>query len=139
MATDIRPEITKRSKYYISRHRYYELKHFCLQYFEWKREYQTLSDGLGAGLNALNEVVIKNSQSDLTSEKAVYLAELKSNMEIVETVANDADREIGGYIFKAVTEGISFTTLKTSYDIPCEKDMFYDRYRRFFWMLDKRR
>lgn len=32
MATTIRPEVSKKSKYWIERHRYYELKHFCLQY-----------------------------------------------------------------------------------------------------------
>lgn len=24
-------------------------------------------------------------------------------------------------------------------DIPCGKDLYYDRYRRFFWLLDKLR
>ena len=32
-----RNEISVKNKYYISKHRYLELKHFCLQYPEWKR------------------------------------------------------------------------------------------------------
>lgn len=32
MATVIRPEISPKNKYWISKHRHYELKHFCLQY-----------------------------------------------------------------------------------------------------------
>lgn len=35
---NVRPEVSKKSKYYISRHRYYELKHLCLQYPELKKE-----------------------------------------------------------------------------------------------------
>ena len=31
-----RAEVSKKNKYYISKHRYYELKHFCLQYKEWE-------------------------------------------------------------------------------------------------------
>lgn len=29
-------ELSEKNPYYISKHRYYELKHFCLQYPEWK-------------------------------------------------------------------------------------------------------
>ena len=32
-----RAELSKKNPYYISKHRYYELKHFCRQYDEWKR------------------------------------------------------------------------------------------------------
>lgn len=32
MATKIRPVLSEKNKYYIDKHRYYELKHFCLQY-----------------------------------------------------------------------------------------------------------
>ena len=41
MSTDIRPEVSVKNKYWISRHRYYELKHFCLQYGEWKQAYNS--------------------------------------------------------------------------------------------------
>ena len=33
-----RPELSKKSPYWIDKHRYYELKHFCLQYPLWKKE-----------------------------------------------------------------------------------------------------
>ena len=36
-----RPELSKKNKYYISKHRYYELKHFCLQYPEWVEKYKS--------------------------------------------------------------------------------------------------
>lgn len=47
MGTVIRPEVSAKIKYWLSKHRYYELKHFCLQYPEWKRVYHDL-DGLPA-------------------------------------------------------------------------------------------
>ena len=42
MSTVIRNEISKKNKWYIGKHRYLELKHFCLQYPEWKEEYHRL-------------------------------------------------------------------------------------------------
>lgn len=58
-------------------------------------------------------------------------------MTMLEQVAKDADRYLWQYILKAVTEGLSYTYLRTKLDIPCGKDMYYDRYRRFFWLLSE--
>ena len=43
------------------------------------------------------------------------------------------------YILKAVTEELSYTYLKSKLKIPCGRDMYYDRYRRFFWILSNSR
>jgi hypothetical protein len=45
MGTDIRAEVSTKNRYWIDKHRYYELKHFCLQYPQWKKMYASL-DGL---------------------------------------------------------------------------------------------
>lgn len=39
MSTTIHPELSKKNTYWIEKHRYYELKHFCLQYPIWKEAY----------------------------------------------------------------------------------------------------
>ena len=44
MATVLRSELSSKNKYYIDKHRCYELKHFCLQYPEWERAYAYLDD-----------------------------------------------------------------------------------------------
>lgn len=45
-------------------------------------------------------------------------------------------KELGkGIILKAVTEGTTFVVLKSLYGIPCERDMFYDRRRKFYFVL----
>ena len=43
MATEIRPELSEKNPYWIGKHRYYELKHFCLQYPIWKKAYNAAS------------------------------------------------------------------------------------------------
>lgn len=35
--------------------------------------------------------------------------------------------------------GVSYIYLKTRLGMPCGKDMYYDRYRRFFWLLGNSR
>lgn len=62
---------------------------------------------------------------------------LSDYMRMVEQSAMAADPELYSYILKAVTEDLTFGTLKSLYDIPCERDMFYDRRRKFYWVLDR--
>lgn len=42
MGTTLRAELSEKNPYWIEKHRYYELKHFCLQYPIWKKAYTTL-------------------------------------------------------------------------------------------------
>ena len=44
MATKIRAKLSEKNKYWIDKHRYYELKHFCLQYQMWKKAYKALDE-----------------------------------------------------------------------------------------------
>lgn len=136
MSTVVRADISRKNKYWISKHRYYELKHFCLQYKEMKKAYKYLDDVYNGITN--NEIKTKELH-DPTSKAANRRLDILMNLKIIETAANESDNEIGNYIFKAVTEGLSFETLKTKYNIPCGKDMYYDRYRKFFWILSQKR
>lgn len=139
MATVIRAEISEKNKYWIDKHRHYELKHFCLQYPVWKRTYSALLD-LGIAASSLNGMPSSNSEpSDLTAKYAIRKAYYSDRIKMVEQAALEADEYLWHYILRAVTEGLSYTYLKTQLDIPCSKDTYYDRYRRFFWLLSEAR
>lgn len=138
MATVIRPELSVKNKYYIDRHRYYELKHFCLQYPEWKKAYVDYSE-LYASSSAFERQHGNFAPSDITARYAMKKADLKNKIELIERAAKEADEFLYQYILQAVTEGLSFPHLKTQMGIPCGKDMYYDRYRRFFWLLSEAR
>ena len=138
MATKIRPEISEKNKYYISKHRHYELKHFCLQYPDWKRRH----DSLGVpkmSSSMLEKLPSSNIPSDPTAIFALNKAYYSDRIELIEKTAVEADKYLCAYILKAVTEGLSYTYLKTKLKIPCGRDMYYDRYRKFFWLLNKAR
>lgn len=136
MGTIVRAAISKKNKYYINKHRHYELKHFCLQYPEWKRLYTELDGLYGRSMDSVGR---GNSVADptytCTDERLSYL----ERMELIEQTAIAADAEIASYILAGVTEGLSYIHLKNKLYLPCGKDMYYDRYRRFFWLLDKAR
>ena len=138
MATVIRPEISEKNKYYINKHRHYELKHFCLQYPEWKREYAALDDPCIAS-SAAEKMPSSNIPGDPTAKFALKKVGYLEKIKLIEKIAMDADELLCDYILKAVTEGLSFTHLKARLEIPCSKDTYYDRYRRFFWLLSNSR
>lgn len=137
MATTIRPELSVNNKYWIERHRYYELKHFCLQYPIWRKNYLALDGSLEK-----SSAVIVSKDNHLPKpvescvEKRMYYSE---RMDLIKQVAMSASPDLWEYIFKGVTTGVSYDYLKARLEIPCCKDTYYDLYRRFFWLLDKAR
>lgn len=138
MATIVRPEVSIKNKYWIDKHRHYELKHFCLQYPEWKRAYADF-DNPSMPLSTIERVSTSNLPGDPTAKRAMMKAYYSKKIELIERAAMEADQYLCDYILKAVTENLSYTYLKSKLDIPCGKDMYYDRYRRFFWILNRER
>lgn len=138
MTTVLRPELSIKNKYWIDKHRHYELKHFCLQYPEWKRAYADF-DNPSMPLSMIERVSTSNLPGDPTAKRAMMKAHYRERMQLIEKVAAEADLYLAEYILKAVTENLSYSYLKSKLEIPCGKDMYYDRYRRFFWLLSKER
>ena len=138
MATVIRADISPKNKYHIDKHRHYELNHFCLQYPEWKRTYTDLENPK-VSLSMLERVPTSNIPGDPTAKRAMVKAYYSDKIDLIERIARETDEYLCGYILKGVTEGLSYTYLKSRLEIPCGKDMYYDRYRRFFWLLSNAR
>lgn len=138
MSTVIRPEISEKNKYWIDKHRHYELKHFCLQYPEWKKAYAEFNDP-SIPLSMIERMPTDNLPGDPTAKRAMMKAYYSDKIALIEKTALETDLYLHEYILKAVTEGLSYAHLKTKLNIPCGRDMYYDRYRRFFWILSKSR
>ena len=111
MSTLIRPELSETNRYWIEKHRYYELKHFCLQYPLWRHAYNSLIDYPGSWpqlvppckTNVISDPVTKHI------DERLYYAD---RMKMVERVAKETDEELSCYILEAITEGISYDHLK---------------------------
>lgn len=130
-----RAEISEKNEFYISKHRYYELKHFCLQYPEWKKKLVEIDyiHGVGTIRSDTNKV------ADPTSDYAIEREWYKKNIEMVRRTCRDVDASLSDYILRGVTFGLPYNALRSRYGIPCCKDVYYKLYREFFWLLDKRR
>lgn len=126
MATEIRPELSEKNPYWIGKHRYYELKHFCLQYPIWKKAYNALL-GLSSRPNDL-DIFVKSGQvrSDPTARCAESRVSFAKRMELVEQAAIGTDGDLYPYILRGVTEGLSYNALKMQYAIPCCREVYPD-------------
>ena len=136
MTTVLRAELSTKNKYYIDKHRYYELKHFCLQYPIWKKVYAEL-EAVDIPLSIIGQESINPDPSNPTMKRALMKVFYTERIKLIEKTAMDTDPYLYSYILKGITEEKSYTYLKTVLGIPCGRDMYYDRYRKFFWLLSK--
>lgn len=134
MSTDIKPEVSEKNPYRIEKHRYYELKHFCLQYPLWKKAYSSIH-----ALARKTADGKRTTPSDPTFDTAERLLYFASRMALVEKCANKCDVDIAPYILVGVTEGISYDCLQARYGFIFSRERYYDAYRQFFWELHKAR
>ena len=117
MGTTLRAELSEKNPYWIEKHRYYELKHFCLQYPIWKKAYAAL-DGTNTKTMNLAMRVITNNIDDPTSRYAIARAYYADRMNMLERVANFTNPELAEYLLKGITEGWSYDILKARLNIP---------------------
>lgn len=133
MCTVIRSNVSKKNPYYISKHRYYELKHHCLQYSEWMHELAKIHS-LSLIKTPSIEKSVSINQHDRVSDIATIEASITMQIECINQCCKIAGGDIEEWIFKAVTQGKSYAILNP----PCSKGYFYKRYREFFWILSNK-
>jgi hypothetical protein len=130
----LRPELSNKNCYKLDKNRYYELKYFCFQYPEWRKQLEAL-DG---HMRSNNEKTIpsNNMFSDITytivAKREAYL----NNVRQVEKVASIVDEYLSKFLIKGITENLSYDILKVRFDIPCSRGVYYKKYRQFFALLD---
>ena len=125
--------LSQKNPYWLERHRFYELRHFCLQYPYWKEQYKKY-DGL-ARKSASMIPGNPDPYSSPTENAAIEAIFYQEKMEQVEKCCKKAADDLWEYLFKGVTQGIGYNDLQP----PCCKDVYYDIYRKFFWLLSNAR
>ena len=131
--TDIRPKLSPKNPYWIERHRYYELKHFCLQYKTWKA-YILEIDGMKS--KNFPDGTFGQNISNPTLRAVELREEYAAKILMVEHAAHEASPELWNYILKAVTEELTYENLRMVHGLPCGREMWYELYRRFFYILN---
>ena len=124
-------------KYDISKHRFLELYHHCLQYNEWKDELKYQTDTVKS--IQISDMPHGTTVGDPTSNLAVRRAKLDEQCKLLEDTAKEADAELWEYILKGATnEDASYKYLKLIMNIPCGKNYYYEKRRKFFFLLSKK-
>lgn len=135
----MKSEISEKNPYYIPKHRYYELYHFCRQYPMWQKAYDSLVE-----LSHRPEDLAlfdTNEHGDPTARcaeaKEYYFSRMQMIGHAIEKI--DPDGVLYGWLLMNVTENISYDAMDAKYGMPVSRDEFYKKRREFFWHLSKAR
>ena len=131
-------ELSKKNPYWIERHRYLELKNFCLQYPDWCDKIRYLDSLSNPYIDPI--VFCRPTGNRSSVERCSEAREFyKSKIDMIQEAAEIAADDLSIYILSGVTTGDSYETVNARMDVPCCREVYYDCYRKFFYILDKLR
>lgn len=119
-------ELSDKNDNYINKYRMYELKYHCLQYHNFVKARRELYEEFHYGTGEFD---------DPTGFVASSLADLNRSIKEIEMASYYADKELQPYILRAVTDGLTYQQMFTRCHIPCCREVFYDRCRKFYRIL----
>ena len=130
--TKIRPEI-KRGEWKLSKHAFYTAYHYALQYPEWKDMYYSIVDLSSSGNDGMPHA---SGVSNPTESKGLKALGLSEKIKMIEDTAKEAGEDLYPWLLKGVTnEGITYNYLRMIMRIPCGKNQYYDKRRKFYALL----
>lgn len=132
-----RPELSKKNPYWIPKEKYYELLYFSRQYNTMRQEKRDLLrtyPSIGT-----SEYVMTSDISDPVIKAAVRAEELSAKMKLIEDTVMEAGPDIYKWLLIGVTTDYSYNYLAKKLSMPAGKDLYYDRYRKYFYYLSKKR
>lgn len=124
MSKATQANVSKKNPFWIPKNRYYELKYFCLQFWDWQKRRNEL-DGLATRENR-----------EPTEWEALERTELDQKIRMVMSSARLATHDYDKYLIIGVTKGLSYDTMSAREVLPIGRDTYYNLYRKFFWILD---
>lgn len=126
----------KRGKYKLSKHRFYMVYHYALQYREWKDEYKSL-DGLKA--MSIDGMPHGTTTGNPTESIGIKRDELMRKMKLIEDTVRETDENLYTWLLKAVTnEGTTYAYLSGIMSIPVSHTTYYDKRKEFYYNLSKK-
>ena len=135
---DVRPLNTE--KYGISKYAFRTAYAYCLQYNEWKEELENKSSLIRSPQFG-EAAAAGGGTGDRTAEIAIRRADIAVKIFRIEETAREAvgvhDTIYPFLLDYVTTEGATFAWLKKR-GLPCERTLFYEIRRRFYWMISKK-
>lgn len=119
-------------KYEISKHKFYEVYHYCLQYPEWKRELRKIHTLQSPNIDGMPH---GSSTSDPTELSAMRIADLSYKCDLIETTVLEAGPEIYKWLLIGVTDDHYDYNALHERKIPCGRNQYYDARRLFYCLM----
>lgn len=129
-------KLSKKNKYYLPQTVRYAVIYYARQYQEWEVERKAI-ENTSKAISYDGDRVQTSGDSDPTFSASEKAEELANKMKLIEDTVRAADSQIYYYLLLAVGYGLTFDQLK-AFGMPAERDLFYDRRRKFYYMLSKK-
>lgn len=111
-------------------------KAYSQKYPQWLRQYNSLKDAVKA-INYDNTGGPSGKIADTTADNAAKRVELRDKMLKVEKCAFEAGGDLAEYILKSVIdEDVTFEAMKAQ-GMPCERRCFYEKRRKYYYLLSQ--
>lgn len=134
--TDVRTGL-KKSKWRLPKYEHRMLLNFALQYNDWVKELDYIR-----GLKAIQDGagVHGSVPGDPTGSSAAKAAELSEKIRLVDEAAEEAGEDLALWIKESVVSRkdgrpYSYSVMRSEYRIPCSRDIFLERRRKFYYIL----
>ena len=129
----VKTELSKGNPYYISKHRLHELRHFCMQYDEWKKALNDISMIREQGDLGIDPGEVVDTVPNIVEQRNRYV----NNIKLVEDCAKRTDAFLWKWILIGVTTDSSYENLRLLHGIACCRNKYYQMVRRFFYILSE--
>lgn len=131
--------LSQRNKYYLPIEARRAMIHFAMRYQEWRNEYDLIG---GTGTFNMDGMPHGTNTIDTTERDGIRRAELAGKMKLIEETVRETTRDgyewMYEYLLKGVTQAIGYTYLREVCNMPCGKNLYYEKTREFYWRLEKK-
>lgn len=131
-----RPLIDENNPYFLPKEEYLTALHYALQYKEWCKELSAAPD-TSKTIAYDGEKVQTSGGYDSTAEVAIRRQMIAKKKRLVEDTIREAGGEIYPYLLRGVCGGQPFWELRQQ-GMPCEKDYYYKRRQKFYYLLSRK-
>lgn len=129
--------LSRKNKYYIPKEDYLTAIHYSLRYPIWRQEIDAIADTAKA-IRYDKDNVQSSGDFDATFEAAVKLTEstIAKKVKLIDDTISQVSKGMDNWIRLGVCYGLTFDQLKNK-GMPCERDMFYEIRRHYYFELSK--
>jgi len=128
-------ETNKKNPYWISKHRYLELKHWCMQYSDWEEECQSYT----YLTSKIPEGEKSSEVSDSTYQMTIRIGKLKRKMYLIADICKQVAPNYAITLMVAITNNFSYDDVVVyNPSLPSRSDWYKTR-RKFFYILSQER